>query len=129
MNEIPNSKKVYDLEDRTYTFAKDAALFCKKIPRTVSNIEYGKQLIRATASVGANYIEANESLSKKDFSFRIKICIKESKESGYWLRLIIETNDESFREEGMSLFDESVELKKIFCSILVEADPSKKLDK
>lgn len=92
MNEIPN--RIYDLEERTFQFTKLVALFCKKLPRTVSNIEYGKQGIRASGSIGANYIEANESLSRKDFIMRMKISRKEAKESAYWLRLLIETNDE-----------------------------------
>jgi four helix bundle protein len=75
-----NSKPVYDLEERTFQFAKRICLFCKKLPRTISNIEYVKQVIRASGSVGSNYIEANESLSKKDFIFRIKICRKEATE-------------------------------------------------
>ncbi len=53
----------------------------KKLSRTIGNIEDGKQVVRASGSVGANYIEANESLSKKDFVMRIKICRKEAKES------------------------------------------------
>jgi len=61
----------YDLEERTYQFAKEVALFCKKLPRTISNIEYIKQVIRASGSIGANYIEANESLSKKDLRFNV----------------------------------------------------------
>jgi len=80
MNKNLNSKR-YDLEERTLNFAKKVRDFVRKIPRTISNIEDGKQLIRASGSVGANYIEANESLSKKDFSLRIKICRKEAKES------------------------------------------------
>jgi len=64
MQKSENSK-VYDLEERTYQFAKNVAHFVKKIPKTISNIEYGKQVIRSSGSVGANYIEANEALSKK----------------------------------------------------------------
>ncbi len=75
--------KKYDLEERTLKYAIDCRLFLKKIPKTISNIEDGKQLVRASGSVGANYIEANESLSKKDFNYRIKICRKESKECSY----------------------------------------------
>lgn len=56
--------------------------------RTIANMEDGRQLIKASGSVGANYIEANESLGRKDFLCRIKICRKEAKESRYWLRLI-----------------------------------------
>jgi four helix bundle protein len=69
--------------------------------------------------VGANYIEANESLGKKDFVFRIKICRKEAKECGYWLRLILETNNDIRDEKtGNYLLNESIELKKIFSSMI-----------
>ena len=88
------------------------------MPKNISNIEYGKQVVKASGSVGANYIEANEALSKKDFIMRIKISRKEAKESAYWLRLIVETNDEKYTEEGTKLFKEATELKKIFSSIL-----------
>jgi four helix bundle protein len=117
MAQIINSKQ-YDLEERTYKFSKSMAIFCKNLPKTTSNIEYIKQVIRSSGSVGANYIEANESLSKKDFVMRIKICRKEAKESAYWLRLIIETNLDEFKKEGGLLLNESIELKKIFSSIL-----------
>jgi four helix bundle protein len=66
-----NNLKQYDLEDRTFEFARDVRAFVKVLPKTLSNIEDGKQLIRSSGSVGANYIEANESLSKKDFIMRI----------------------------------------------------------
>lgn len=117
MNENSNTP-VYDLEERTYQFAKKIRIWVKSLTNTISNIEDIKQLIRASGSIGANYIEANESLSKKDFVFRIKICRKEAKECGYWLRLILETNDD-FRDEktGKYLLNESIELKKIFSSI------------
>ena len=80
---------IFDLENRTYNFAKRCRNFVKELPRTISNIEYGKQLIRSSGSQAANYIEANECLSKKDFYHRIKICRKESKESRLWLRLCV----------------------------------------
>ena len=87
MTEIQNSKQ-YDLEDRTLKFAKKVRSFVKKLNKTLANIEDSKQLVKASGSVGANYIEANEALSKKDFLMRIKICRKEAKESRYWLRLV-----------------------------------------
>jgi four helix bundle protein len=65
MTEITNSKPVYDLEERTFQFAKTVRLFVKTLPKTIANIEDGKQLVKASGSVGANYREANESLSKK----------------------------------------------------------------
>ena len=75
--------KLFDLEDRTFNFAKNIRAFARQIPRTIGNIEDTKQIIRSSGSVGANYIEANESSSKKDFLMRIKICRKEAKESCY----------------------------------------------
>lgn len=118
MTEILNSKP-YDLEERTYQFAKSVSLFVKKLSKTISNIEYGKQGVRASGSVGVNYIEANEALSKKNFKMRVKICRKEAKEAAYWLRLIVETNnDEVIKKEGMLLMKEAVELKKIFSAII-----------
>ena len=117
MNDIAQ-KIPYDLEERTYQFAKKVRLYIKKLPVSTSNIEDGKQVIRSSGSVGANYIEANESLSKKDFMLRIKICRKEAKESAFFLRLILETNLPAFEKEGMELQDEAMQLKKIFSSII-----------
>ena len=90
--------KKYDLEERTLQFAIDCRLFLKKLPKTISNSEDGKQLVRSSGSVGANYIEANEALSKKDFNYRIKISRKESKESVYWLKIIKATNTIEFEK-------------------------------
>jgi four helix bundle protein len=79
--------------------------------------------VRASSSVGANYIEANEALSKKDFIFRLRICRKEAKESAYWTRLIMESNEVTPEEkEGKALYQESVELKKIFSSIISKSE-------
>ncbi len=124
MNNDVNPKqypKKFDLEERTFEYAKNVSLYVKKLPRTISNLEYDKQVVDASGSVGANYIEANESLSKKDFVMRIKISRKEAKESSYWLRLIVETNDEKYKQEGLVLFNEGVELKKIFSTILLKS--------
>jgi len=92
MNKKPEIP-IYDLEERTFQFAKNVRLWLKTLPSTIANIEDIKQLVKASGSVGANYIEANESLSKKDFKMRIKISRKEAKESAIWLRLILESND------------------------------------
>ena len=118
MTKNQTSKPVYDLEERTYQFAKAVRLFVKTLPKTTANIEDGKQLIKASGSVGANYIEANESLGKKDFLMRIRISRKEAKESAYWLRLIHETNKLKNADEALRLRQEANELKKIFSSIL-----------
>ena len=71
--------KPFDLEERTYLFARDCRLYIQKIPKTVSNIEDGKQVVRSSGSVGANYIEANEKLGEKDLSFRLKLPEKKQK--------------------------------------------------
>ena len=76
MTEIQNTKH-YDLEERTFEFARRCRVFVKILPKTIGNIGDGKQLVRSSGSVGANYIEANESLSKRDFVLRAKICRKE----------------------------------------------------
>lgn len=117
ISQSKNSKQ-YDLEERTYEFAKNVRIFIKKIPKTLANIEDAKQLIRSSGSVGANYIEANEALSKKDFGMRIKICRKEAKESVFWLRLIDISDDKLLEHERDSLIQEAKELTCIFGSIL-----------
>src|SRR3954468_24510428 len=105
--------KPFDLEERTFLYAKRVRAFVKRLPRTVGNIEDGKQLVRSSGSVGANYIEANESLSRKDFLLRVKISRKEAKESRYWLRLIDPGNDKETETDRQALIQESTELMKI----------------
>ena len=116
------SNKIYDLEERTYQFAKSVTLFCKNLPRNTPNIEHVRQLVRSFGSVGANYIEANESFSKKDFIMRIKICRKEAKESAYWIKLIGDTNPDEFEKEAASFKGEAEELKKFFSSIVAKSN-------
>ena len=113
--------KYYDLEDRTLKFATQIRNFVKIIPNNNANREYLKQLIRSSGSVGANYIEANEALSKKDFILRIKICRKESKESRYWLLLLDLGENSQLHKLRQKLIDEVVELMKIFGSIVTKA--------
>jgi len=119
------SSKHYDLEDRTFLFAESVRIFIKKQIKNISNIEDGKQLIRASGSVAANYIEANESLSKKDFIYRIKICRKEAKESRLFIRLIDTNNKAAYEKERDKLIQEATELMKIFGSILVKSEKTK----
>ena len=121
MDNSPDNKP-YDLEERTFHFAKMVSAFCKQLPKNhlmnQQNLEYSKQLIRSSSSVGANYIEANEAVSKKDFVYRIRVCRKEAKESAFFLRLIVETNDKSEIPDGSKLIDEAIQLKKIFSAII-----------
>ena len=118
MSNDQNSKR-YDLEERTARFAERCRDYVGKLPKTLSNIEYGKQLIRASGSQAANYIEANEALGKKDFQYRIRICRKETKESCLWLRL--SQPKESEKKEKLELLKEGSELRNIYTAILNKA--------
>ena len=111
----------YDLEERTFKFARRAVSFCKGLPKTVIEGEISKQLVRTATSVGANYIEANEALGKKAFIMRIKICRKEAKESRYWLILIDTEGDRVAESERQDLEREATELTSIFSSILLKS--------
>lgn len=117
MTKTKNSKQ-YDLEERTYKFAKRCRNFINKLPKTTTNIEYGRHLAKSSGSQAANYIEANESLSKKDFSHRIKICRKEAKESRLWIRLCAAGSNRELEKEQIELNQEAGELTKIFGSIV-----------
>jgi four helix bundle protein len=110
-------EKPYDLEERTFLFAKECRLYIQKLPKTISNIEDCKQLVKSSGSIGANYIEANEKLGENDLIFRLKIARKESKESKYWLRLLQELNPE-FITNSEHLLYEADELRKILSSII-----------
>lgn len=112
------NKTNYDLEERTFEFAKRVRRFVKKLPKTIANIEDGSQLIRSSGSVGSNYIEANEALSRKDFFHRIKICRKEAKESKFWLRLVETEEKIELEKERKDLIQEATELMNIFGSII-----------
>ncbi len=113
--------KIYDLEARTMKFALNTRALIRTIPKTLSNIEDSKQLIRSSGSVSANYIEASEALSKKDFLMRIKICRKEAKESQLWLGLLHIESPES-RSARDILLAEALELMNIFGAILRKSE-------
>ncbi len=100
-------------------FAKAVKDYVNKLPGKTTSYEIGRQLIRSAGSVGANYIEADEALSRKDFIMRLKICRKEAKESRYWLALSLPNpkNDELKNQ----LLDESSQLIKIFTTIIKNA--------
>jgi four helix bundle protein len=116
-SQISNNKQ-YDLEERCLKFAKDVRKFVKKLPKNISNFEDIKQLVRSSGSIGTNYIEANESLSKRDFIMRIKISKKEAKESIYWLNLLDIGYKSTLEKERSTLIDEATELMKILGAIL-----------
>lgn len=116
---MPNSNKskTYDLDERTLEFGKRVIRLCKSLSKDLVNTELTRQCIRSGTSIGANYLEANDSLGKKDFVYRMKISRKEAKETIYWLKLIAEANKEV--EARMEiLIQEAIELKKILSSII-----------
>jgi four helix bundle protein len=108
--------RTYDLEERSFLFAEKVNAYVRKLPKDIPNIENGKQLSRSSGSVAANYIEANEALSKKDFLMRAKISKKECKESRLWLRLT--KPGEDYETEKAILIQESTELMKILGAII-----------
>src|SRR3954447_5955005 len=94
------------------------ATFVRSLPKTIGNYEDGRQLIRSSGSVGANYIEANEPLGDKDFLIHAKICRKEAKESRYLLRLLDTAVNEQLEAERSQLIKEAQELTLIFNAII-----------
>ncbi len=119
---MEDSPKRRDLEERTFRFAETIRAFVKELPRTLSNAEDARQLVRASGSVAANWIEADEALSKKDFVMRVKICRKEAKESRLFLRLL----DAGLTKATLAARDkfaaEARELTLIFSSIISKSE-------
>ena len=107
----------YDLEARTTQFAKDIRMNLRQLVNSPIDGSDAIQLIRASGSIGANYIEANEAVSKKDFLHKVKIARKEAKECGYWLELLMDHNSGS-KTELVGLLQESTELRNILSSII-----------
>lgn len=109
-----------DLEERTTEFARRIVRLCKELPKDEINRRLVGQIIRSSGSIGANYREANEALSKKDFIYRVRITRKEAKETGHWLELIKEANHNlAARMQG--LCEEVVEFRKIFSAIITKS--------
>lgn len=116
-----NLNNKYDLEERTALFAEAIIELCKKAPKTIITIPIIGQLIRSGTSIGANYCEANGASSKKDFKNKIFICKKESKETKYWLRLLIKVA-EKLKEECKKLWQEAQEFTLIFSKIAINTN-------
>jgi four helix bundle protein len=110
--------KDFDLEERTLAFAAAVRVFVKGLPRTVCNRADVAQLARSSASVGANYIEANESLGKKNFAMHIRIARKEAKESRFFLKLLDCGGDAKNNLLRKELVDECSQFIRIFTTIL-----------
>ena len=123
-----NSEELYN---RLLRFAQRCQKLVKRLPKTVYNLEYGKQLIKSSSSPGANYIEAIEGVSRRDFTHRLKICRKETKESIHWLILIKSANEESkeIQIECEDLTGEAREFIRIFTSAVLTSEKNQTIRK
>ena len=115
---MEDTPKPRDLEERTFRFAESVRAFVKQLPRSISNTEDVRQLVRASGSVAANWIEADEALSKKDFLMRAKICRKEAKESRLFLRLLDTGLTKNVLQSRETLANEARELTLILSAII-----------
>lgn len=109
-------KPKYDLEERTAKFGEAVIRFAKKLPIDAVTTPLISQLVRSATSVGANYCEADDAVSKKEFRVKICICRKEARETKYWLRMIATAIEES-KEDARSLWSEAKQLHLIFSKI------------
>ena len=110
------SERRYDLEERTARFGEVVIAFAKRIPLSAVTESLVRQLVRAATSVGANYCEADDAGTKKEFRYRISICKRESRESKHWLRMLAAAVP-SLKDEAKSHWREAKELHLIFVSI------------
>ena len=116
MRDEPLERPDYDLEERTAKFGEAIIRFARKIPQNPVNNRLISQLVGAGTSVGANYCEADDGVSKKDFKNKIGTCKKEARETKYFLRMIA-TAEENLKSEARVLWQEAKELHLIFCKI------------
>jgi four helix bundle protein len=108
----------HELEERCHEFGKKIRRFCRKLRMDVANVEDVRQLVRASGSVGANYIEANENVGPGDLRFRMKISRKEAKESMHFLGLVEVFEVKEMEIERIALVNEAGQLRKIFSAML-----------
>src|SRR5437870_4286957 len=111
----------YDLEDRTAKFGENTINFVKKLAYNSINKPLISQIVRSATSVGANYMEANQASSNKDFRNKIAICRKEANETKHWLRMVATANPE-YKEDCQLLWKEAQELVLIFGKIISTCD-------
>jgi four helix bundle protein len=113
---MPKKEPLYNLEDRTAAFGEAVIMFAKRIPVSGVTVPLIDQLVRSATSIGANYSEADDAESKKDFRHKIGICRKESKEAKHWLRMVAAAED-SLKSDARILYKEAMELNLIFGAI------------
>jgi len=116
----------HPLEERCYLFGKNVRQFCRNLKMDIPNIEDIKQLVRASGSVGANYIEANENVGAGDLKYRLKVARKEVKESIHFLGLIEVFNNEVLVKERTELISEAGQLRKILSAIINKIENKEK---
>ncbi len=117
VEDVQGKAQRFDLEERTARFGEGVIAFAKKIPRNPVTLSLISQLVRSGTSVGANYCEADDAVSKKDFRNKIGTCKKEARETKYWLRMIGGAEPD-MKNEARVLWQEAKELHLIFASIL-----------
>ena len=117
VEDVQGKTQRFDLEERTARFGEGVIAFAKKIPRNPVTLPLISQLVRSATSVGSNYCEADDAVSKKDFRNKIGTCKKEARETKYWLRMIGGAEPD-MKEEARVLWQEAKELHLIFASIL-----------
>ena len=119
---MPEEDRKFDLDDRTAVLGEQVIQFAKRIKRDAVTIPLIKQLVRSATSVGANYDEADEATSKKEFRYRIGVCTKEARESKRWLRMMATAVPE-LKEDARELWKEADELHRIFATIYRNSQP------
>jgi four helix bundle protein len=112
----PARKRGFDLEERTAVFGEQVIRFCRALPKTVITEPLIRQIVRSSTSVGANYGEADDSISKKEFRQKIGTCKKEARETKHWLRMIAAAEPDS-ASQARDLWKEAHELHLIFATI------------
>jgi four helix bundle protein len=112
-----SGSKKYDLEERTAALGEAAIDFAHLLPTGPVTTPLISQFVRSATSIGANYCEADDAESKKDFLHKIGLCKKEARETKYWLRMIAKATP-TFRESCQSLWQETRELHLIFAAII-----------
>lgn len=119
------------LYERLLKFGINCLRLVKHLPKAIYNTNYGSQLIRSSSSPGANYIEAIEGTSKKDFIYKLKTCRKETKESVHWLRLIAVANEgvQGLNTDCDLLIKEASELIRIFTSSIITSIKNQEIKK
>lgn len=111
-----DDNRKYDLEERTAKFGEAVIDFAKKVPVNLITTPLISQVVRSSTSVGANYCEADDASSKKDFRYRIGVCQRETKETKHWLRMIVRA-ETTLKDAARPLWQEAKELQLIFGAI------------